>query len=219
MNSDLRKMTFILLLAFMTNFFFGCNSAKAGPAVIFNGNAVKTLKQNISLNGVVSILSGTDDPTVVAKDAVKGSLYIRYGGSGGLLYTKQDSGLTTNWTSISGGGGGGSAYTAHGNSASPITITAAGGLTPNSEALQIWYVKATTSAGRMTVTANPQVAAGTSVGQHVEIVIVNATDYPVFSDGTGLSLNGTWPSVGGPLLNSTIGLEWTGTVWSESFRK
>lgn len=219
MKADFKKITFILLTSFLINFFLGCGSAKAGPAVIFSGADVKTLKQNISLNGFVKILSGTDDPTVVAKDAVKGSIYLRYGGSGGLVYTKQDNGLTTNWTSLSGGGGGGSAYTAHGNSSSPITITAAGGLSPNSDALQIWYVKATTSAGRMTVTANPQLAAGTTVGQHVEIVVVNSTDYPVFSDGTGLSLNGVWPSVSGPILNATIGLEWTGTIWSESFRR
>lgn len=217
MKLDFRQITFILLATFLANFF--CSLSHAGPAVIFNGNGVKTLKQNISLNGVVSILSGTADPTVTATDAVKGSIYIRYGASGGILYQKQDSGLTTNWTSVSGGGGGSSGYTAHGNVSSPVTVTAAGGLTPNSDALQIWYVKATTSAGRMTVTASPQIAAGSAVGQHLEIVIVNTSDYPVFNDGTGLSINGVWPSLSGPILNATLGLEWNGSVWAEDFRR
>ena len=84
-----------------------CDSVFAGPAVIYNGDYVKALKDQFKLNNTASILTGTDDPTSVAKDAPEGSLYLRQGGTG-AVYSKDDNGSTTNWTAIGGGGGGGS---------------------------------------------------------------------------------------------------------------
>lgn len=72
-----------------------------GKAVIFEATDVKTLKSAININSVASILTGTDDPTVVAKNAPQGSIYLKTGASGGQTYIKQDAGNTTNWTQLS----------------------------------------------------------------------------------------------------------------------
>lgn len=72
-----------------------------GKAAIFSDGDVKTLKQNIDLFGIAKILTGTDDPTVVAKNANQGSIYLHTGASGGQVFSKQDNGTTTNWTQLS----------------------------------------------------------------------------------------------------------------------
>jgi hypothetical protein len=75
------------------------------PAVIFeNSNTVKALRPNLNLDNSASILTGTDDPSVVAKNAPQGSLYLRIGPTGGQTYVKQDAGLSTNWLQQAGGG-------------------------------------------------------------------------------------------------------------------
>lgn len=72
------------------------------PAVIFSGSQVKALKDQLDLNGTAKVLTGTDDPTSVAKDAETGSLYLRQGG-GGQVYVKNDNGSSTNWTLLAAG--------------------------------------------------------------------------------------------------------------------
>lgn len=69
-------------------------------ASIFNGNFVKLLKDQLKFNNTARILTGTDDPTVVAKDAEQGSVYLRTGGSGGTAYIKTDAGSTVNWNAL-----------------------------------------------------------------------------------------------------------------------
>jgi hypothetical protein len=73
----------------------------AATSSIFQGIYAKLLKQNINLFDKAFILSGSDDPTVTATTAPKGSIYLRQTGSGdGQIYKKNDDGLTTNWESI-----------------------------------------------------------------------------------------------------------------------
>ena len=70
-------------------------------ASIFNGTAVKILKNILRFKSTVEIITGdTDNPTSVAKTAPIGSLYIRSGTS--EIYKKLDSGSSTNWSDISG---------------------------------------------------------------------------------------------------------------------
>lgn len=67
------------------------------PASIFNGDAIKLLKDKLRFkDGVEIITDDSDDPTSVAKDAPAGSMYIRQGTS--EIYKKLDSGSSTNWT-------------------------------------------------------------------------------------------------------------------------
>lgn len=65
-------------------------------ATIFQGSYVKTLKAQLKLLEIAYILTGTDDPTAVAKNAPAGSLYMRTGATPGVYY-KLDAGTTTNW--------------------------------------------------------------------------------------------------------------------------
>jgi hypothetical protein len=65
-------------------------------AVIFNGAAVKALKDIIRLKaGIEIITNDSDDPTLVAKNAPASSLYLRQGT--GEVYVKTDAGSSTNW--------------------------------------------------------------------------------------------------------------------------
>ncbi|MBR9701031.1 hypothetical protein GOV11_04155 [Candidatus Woesearchaeota archaeon] len=91
----LRSLLSTLLVTIM-----GCTNAYPA-AVIFSGDEVKALKQNMSLNGIAKILSGTDDPTAVAKDAPAGSMYMDV--TNGNIFKKNDAGSTTNWTKLATG--------------------------------------------------------------------------------------------------------------------
>src|SRR6185312_3126378 len=62
---------------------------------IIEGDSVKFFAPNANFNDVVKFLTGSDDPTVIAKNAPAGSLYLR---STGSVYCKTDSGLSTHWT-------------------------------------------------------------------------------------------------------------------------
>jgi len=76
-----------------------------------------------------------------------------------------------------------------GSLASPNIITAAGGVSSTSDQRQYQFV--ISSGGAVVVTANPQVSAGTIVGQELIIEGTSDTDYITLNDGTGLSLNGS----------------------------
>lgn len=67
-------------------------------ASIFNGTFVKLLKSLLNIGDAVYILPGTADPSAVATDAPKGSLYINT--STAVIYKKQDNGSTTNWIQV-----------------------------------------------------------------------------------------------------------------------
>ena len=70
------------------------------PAAIFRGNFVKLLKNQLQIGDDADIQTGTDDPTSVAKDAPRSSLYLRDTGAIGQVFSKQDDGSSTNWTLI-----------------------------------------------------------------------------------------------------------------------
>lgn len=71
-----------------------------------SGNDVRLLKDQLDLNGTAKVLTGTDDPRSVAKDAPQGSLYLQTGSSGGKIFKKLDAGSSTNWTEVGSGAGG-----------------------------------------------------------------------------------------------------------------
>jgi hypothetical protein len=81
------------------------NIVLAGSPVLWGPNfTALSLEQNLNLNNIASLLTGTSNPTVVAQSAPQGSLYLRTGASGGTLYVKQDAGSTTNWSALAAGG-------------------------------------------------------------------------------------------------------------------
>ena len=79
-------------------------------ATIFNvaSNLVKALKPNLSLNDVITFLTGTIDPTAVATSANPGSLF--HNTVTGDVYRKIDSGSTTNWQKLASGSNAGVNY-------------------------------------------------------------------------------------------------------------
>jgi hypothetical protein len=83
----------------------------AATSSIFQGIYAKLLKSNINLFNKAYILTGTADPTSVATDGPKGSLYLRQTASGsGQIYKKNDNGTTTNWEMLSANANNSSAY-------------------------------------------------------------------------------------------------------------
>lgn len=108
----------------------------------------------------------------------------------------------------------GSPIEAHGSFASPMQITPSSGLTPTAAYDQVWWL-APLSGGSTPVTATTQIAAGTTIGQRLTLKGTSTSNYYVFSDGNGLSLNG-------PInldSNNSIELFWDGTQWSENSRR
>lgn len=101
-----------------------------------------------------------------------------------------------------------------GSTGSPTLITAVGGISfSGSNYSNTNFIKG--SGGAVTVTANPQIAAGSSVGQVLVLIGEDNTNTVTLADGTGLSLNGG--IVMG--LQSVIELKWDGTVWVEQSRR
>lgn len=110
--------------------------------------------------------------------------------------------------------GTGAAPNVTGSQASPTSITAAGGISfSGSNYFNVSFIQG--SGGAVTVTANPQIAAGSLVGQRLTLISESATNTVKIQDGTGLSLNGAW--VGG--LSSVINLVWDGSNWVEESRR
>jgi hypothetical protein len=96
--------------------------------------------------------------------------------------------------------------------ASPNSITAAGGISTLGLARELQFVKS--NSGAVTVTANPQIEAGTLVGQELILQGTSDTDTLTISNGTGLILNGACTLRAG----SRIYLVWDSTVWGEVSR-
>lgn len=126
------------------------------------------------------------DPTSSADIVNKGYADINYGGTGSAV---------------------------SGSRASPTSITAAGGITPGAYLNQTMFIQG--SGGAIDITKNPQIAAGTTVGQKLLLIGRSDTNTVLLEDGTGLSLNG--PHTMG--ADDTLYLVWDGTNWVEFARR
>jgi hypothetical protein len=123
----------------------------------------------------------------------------------------------TRWV-IGAGSGSGGGSTAFGTFASPRTIavtgiTAALGHMSTTDSNQVIFV--TTASGEVNVTANPQIQAGTQVGQVIRIIGTSNDNFITLEDGDGLSLNGNWYSYS----NANLTLLWDGVKWTEMGRR
>lgn len=114
---------------------------------------------------------------------------------------------------MGGGGGGGSAYVPNGTPGAPVVVSAAGGIGVTTDPRQLDFV--TSTGGPVPITANPQIANGTALGQELTLIGTSDTNYIELADGNGLSLNG-------PILlknNVAILLVWNGSIWVELTRR
>lgn len=108
--------------------------------------------------------------------------------------------------------GGGGAYTPTGSAGSPVLVTAVGGLTAAGAQREIKFIAG--NGGPVTVTATPQIAAGTIIGQELTLRGTNDTNTVALGDGNGLLLNGACTLRNG----SSLALLWDGTLWVEVAR-
>lgn len=107
-----------------------------------------------------------------------------------------------------------SAPTITGTRALPQSIVAGTGIAFVGTAWNsTWYIQG--SGGAVDVSANPQIAAGTSVGQRLRLIARSNTNTVKLEDGTGLDLNGMWIGE----ASSVLDLEWDGTNWLETNRR
>lgn len=107
----------------------------------------------------------------------------------------------------------GSGFLAYGTRAAPLDITAAGGITSHGTQTELQFVHG--SPGVVTISANPQITAGTQVGQILTLMGTDDTNTLTLSNGNGLVMNGDCT-----LLNdSVIGFVWDGTNWCELYRR
>lgn len=115
-----------------------------------------------------------------------------------------------------GGGGASSGFSVLGSPGSPIIIDPAVGIISSAQPLQQQYI--VSQGGPQSIVANPQITAGSFLGQKL-IIIGTAPalgDTVLLSDGNGVSLNGSSIVLNN---NQKIQLDWDGSVWSEDFRR
>lgn len=129
------------------------------------------------------------------------------GGASAWLYYDTSS---SRWRVVGGSGGGGKVVT--GSMGSPIQVEAADTIATTAGSDEEIYVES--DGGRVELTSNPQLAAGTVDGETKLIIGTSNTDYIVLVDGNGLKLNGDWQS----LLDHTLTLRWNGTIWVDKGR-
>lgn len=110
-------------------------------------------------------------------------------------------------------GGGAAGYTPSGTGAAPNQVDPVVGVVIGLQARQVRFV--TSLGGAQPVTANPQVQAGTTIGQELVLIGGSNVDYISLADGSGLLLNGGIDLKKG----SVIILLWDGTVWNELSRR
>lgn len=173
-------------------------------------NTLSLLPSQIS--GVVGVSKGgTGQPTITSGAVVLGQgtagvSSVSPGTSGNVLSSNGTSWVSSTPTST--------APSITGSQASPSAVTAAGGV-PFSGSNYQNAIFVSTASGNVTVTANPQVAAGSLVGQKFYIVGTSAANTVTLADGTGLNLNGPITLTN----NSSLLLMWDGGVWTELARR
>lgn len=183
----------------------GIDAAGVNKVVTFHNasSAQITFKhQNVGATATNRIITPTgNDLTVKANESVQ------------FIYDNTQ----TRWV-IGAGSGSGGGSTAFGTFASPRTIsstglTAALGHMSSTDASQVIFV--TTASGEVNVTANPQIQAGTQVGQVIRLIGTSSSNFITLEEGNGLSLNGEWRS----FLNANLSLLWDGVKWTEMGRR
>jgi hypothetical protein len=101
-----------------------------------------------------------------------------------------------------------------GTLASPVPVLAGTALIPVACAFQIQLLQGSNgSPTPVTVTANPQIAAGTIHGQILQLWGTDSTNTVTYGNGTGLLLNGPRTLI----LGSVLELGWDGTYWRETY--
>lgn len=116
-----------------------------------------------------------------------------------------------------GGGGGGNAPETHGSFGAPVLIDPTVGIMPTTALDQTWWIVPNSPGAGQLITAVPQIAAGTTIGQKLKLKGGVGSDYfrLVDAPANGVSQDGPCD-----LTNAqTIEYAWDGSTWSEDFRR
>lgn len=182
----------------------------------------------VLVQGVDYTISGTTITMTVAPNFGQ-TLYAVYSVVSGVIGVTDVNGVTGSVAVVAGAGinvavsgqnitisntGGTTTRTVVGTVGSPTLITAVGGIGfTGAQDFSKHYIAG--NGGAVTVTANPQIAAGTVDGQELTLESTDATNTVTLNDGTGLIMNGPW--VGG--LGSVITYTWNTVSWVEKGRQ
>ncbi len=181
--------------------------------------SIRTIN-NISLSGQLLILTNATGAAVTIRNqAAAGTAANKIiTGTGADLVMPDGTSLwlaydltTLRWRIVGGSGGG--SFAVQDTRAAPQSVVAGTGIVVTAlQSRNLLFIQG--SGGAVTVTANPQIPVGTQVGQEMKLVGRSDTNTVTLSNGTGLSLNGSW--TGG--ADDIIDLFWDGSVWVESNR-
>jgi len=101
-----------------------------------------------------------------------------------------------------------------GSIGAPLSITSGAGVSfSGSNVSNIKFLKS--NGGTVNVTANPQIQAGSFVGQNLDLYFTSDTDILILEDGDGLDLPAVFVSANKRFLS----LWWTGSTWSQKYRR
>jgi len=193
---------------------FATNNLERGRITASGNLLLGTTTENlgrIQLQGALALNGSSSGQTTFQASATAAGNYTlpAADGTSGFVLTTNGAGVLT-WSAAPGAANG--LYSVSGTRAAPNNITAAGGITSTANSRQLMFVQG--SGGAVDITANPQISAGTTVGQELLLVGRSDTNTILLENGTGLSINGSF------LLgeDSVILLFWDGTNWTEISR-
>lgn len=128
-------------------------------------------------------------------------------GTAGQSLVSQGPGLAPSWATVGG-------LAVYGTRSSPVLITAAGGITPNSDQRQLIRIKG--SGGTITITASPAIAPGSIDGQELILEGSSTSSAVYINNGTGLEQGGTM-ELG---VGDKIAYLWNAgaNIWTEMWR-
>ncbi len=163
-----------------------------------SGPSAITAGANVGIG--IGTFYGQSGTTLESKSLASGS---------GISLTDNGLGTITVATSESATSG----YVVSGNPSSPIVVISITGVITTSSQRQLQFVQS--SGGAQTLSAIPQVQAGSTIGQELVLIGTSAANYIILEDGLGLSLNGPINLTN----NAAITLIWNSSVWTEISRR
>lgn len=182
----------------------GSTDTLTNKTISGGSNTISNIPAATAITGQLPIANGGTGQATA--NAGLNALLPSQGSANGKFLTSN--GTDSSWATVS------IAPALSGSKASPNLITAVGGVSfSGSNYNNVTFIAG--NAAPITVTANPQVAAGSLVGQKLVLIGESGTNTVTLADGSGLSLNGS-VVIG---QDSVIGLVFDGTNWVEEFRR
>lgn len=198
--------------------------AAKGDLIVFDGTnnvAVSAGTDGYGLIADSTSASGVrwGSITVTLPTTTKGDLLVHNGTTddrlpvgtdGQALVADSAETLGVKWATPEGGG----AYVVYGSRASPTSVTSALGINSTSDQRALMFIQG--FGGAVDIAKNPQISAGTDVGQEIQLICRSNTNTVLFEDGNGLDLNGSPYECGD---GDGIKFVWDGTNWWEESRR